>query len=103
MRALLAKCTSGPWGYDLNHTVGRHEDGEWEESVVQLPVGAHKRRPTAQEQADMIYIARINPDAMKKVLKALELTEKLSPDLNSTRDAMVAAMQALDALNGLIP
>jgi hypothetical protein len=74
LRELIAGATPGPWGYDLNHTVGRHQDGEWQESVAQLPVGTHKRRPTAQEKADMLLIARCSPDTMLLVVEALETT-----------------------------
>lgn len=71
-----------PWGYDLNHTIGRHENGEWEESVVQLPVGTHKRRPTAQEKADCLFIVR-----------ACNNHERLVDALKLAREAVTQAVR----------
>ena len=68
---MKATPTPGPWFYDLNHTVGTQLDGEWMESVCQLPAGARERIPTSQEKADMQLVA-----AAPELLESLsELSE----------------------------
>lgn len=104
-KTLTESVTPGPWGYDLNHTVGRHEEGEWEESVCQLPVGTHQRRPTAQEKADMLFIARCNPAVMRVVWEALENARwhlKIQ-DYPDDTPVISGIDHALSLLNGTTP
>lgn len=91
-----------PWGYDLNHTIGHHENGEWLESVVQLPVGTHKRRPTAQEKADCLFIVRAcnNHDALVAALSVITLDDRIVGWLsNNDPKALEQARSALKKLN----
>ena len=99
--------TPGPWGYDLNHTVGRHEGGEWIESVCQLPVGTHKRRPTRQEKADMRLIAAAPEllDALRLHLEFLSSVPKgwlgkTSGDIGALNDAYLTGNKALAKVEG---
>lgn len=64
--ARLNAATPGPWDFDLNHTIARYEQGEWEESIVQMP---WKIQPQDERNAEFIIHAPSDIAALLELVR----------------------------------
>lgn len=70
------KATKGPWGSDLNRTVATYaQDGEWGDSIVQVPMGV--KCPTFQDHRNMDFIAYSREDIPALISEVRRLREAL--------------------------
>lgn len=77
---LADKATPRPWGYDLNGTIARVEDAEWEETVCRIP-GSNSE----MDHDDAAYIvAACNhaPALARALVEQAERIKELESDLS---------------------